>query len=464
MSGDPNPATEPDRDAGPAQKREAQIEGNQECDTGTFKVPFPYKHPNDKLPLQPAARRPAVLYQPWTRTHASTGGTKAPSLPRNAWAGAWAEFHHLYGGLNPPQHRYGSSGGAVGGPVGDLGPAAVQPGCFLRYPLKFMPVTVLPGDTEGPAVSYRREAPRLREPFCLETFPGRRGAPRGDRGSWGRRRDQRMEAPPPPPHSCVSPASLSPSFPIPSLLPVEDRKPREELLYEHLVSRGVQCPGTTLCPVSSSPSSSSSLSTSSGFNPQHEFMSFQAEQKVISRCSSSPFSSPPPSPDTFPWLLPHFAAGSLIELRDGRLKRVEDLRTEDFLLGSAARQGLRLSCCTVQSITSSTSSCSSSSRSPALSRLLILLHDQNSQELVDVYVEYPFFVRGRGWSSCCPERTARLCGLSCSQLSVGDVCLALTPASPGGPPHPGEAGQCGAGQAGPPVQVPAPLEGPVEGE
>lgn len=49
------------------------------------------------------------------------------------------------------------------------------------------------------------------------------------------------------------------------------------------------------------------------------------------------------------------------------------------------------------------------------------------QELVDVYVEYPFFVRGCGWSSCSPERTARLCGLQCRQLSVGDVCLALTP-------------------------------------
>lgn len=51
------------------------------------------------------------------------------------------------------------------------------------------------------------------------------------------------------------------------------------------------------------------------------------------------------------------------------------------------------------------------------------------QELVDVYVEYPFFVRGRGWSSCSPQKTAHLCGLQCHQLSVGDVCLALTPIS-----------------------------------
>ncbi|KAK5872932.1 hypothetical protein PBY51_013590 [Eleginops maclovinus] len=143
------------------------------------------------------------------------------------------------------------------------------------------------------------------------------------------------------------------------------------------------------------------------------------------------------SPNNFPWLLPHFVAGSLIELRDGRLRRVEHLQTEDFLLGALACPDLCLSSCTVQSISpsaSASSSSSSSSSSSTISRLLILLHDQQSQELVDVYVEYPFFVRGRGWSSCSPLRTARLCGLHCHQLSVGDICLALTPIST--PQHP----------------------------
>lgn len=154
----------------------------------------------------------------------------------------------------------------------------------------------------------------------------------------------------------------------------------------------------------------------------------------------------PRPPNRLPWLLPHFLAGSLIELRDGRLRRVEHLQTEDFLLGAMACPDLRLSCCTVQSITPSASS--------SISRLLILLHDQRSQvshfphssrsveqftftslncpclqELVDVYAEYPFFVQDHGWSSCSPQRTARLCGLQCRQLSVGDVCLALTPLS-----------------------------------
>ncbi|KAI4881084.1 hypothetical protein NFI96_012671 [Prochilodus magdalenae] len=45
---------------------------------------------------------------------------------------------------------------------------------------------------------------------------------------------------------------------------------------------------------------------------------------------------------------------------------------------------------------------------------------------VEVLAEYPFFVFGQGWSSCCPERTTQLLELPCAKLSVGDVCISLT--------------------------------------
>lgn len=48
------------------------------------------------------------------------------------------------------------------------------------------------------------------------------------------------------------------------------------------------------------------------------------------------------------------------------------------------------------------------------------------QVSVEVLVEYPFFVFGQGWSSCCPERTTQLLELPCTKLSVGDVCISLT--------------------------------------
>lgn len=41
-------------------------------------------------------------------------------------------------------------------------------------------------------------------------------------------------------------------------------------------------------------------------------------------------------------------------------------------------------------------------------------------------MEYPFFVFGQGWSSCCPDRTTQLLDLPCTKLSVGDVCISLT--------------------------------------
>lgn len=48
------------------------------------------------------------------------------------------------------------------------------------------------------------------------------------------------------------------------------------------------------------------------------------------------------------------------------------------------------------------------------------------QVSVEVLIEYPFFVFGQGWSSCCPDRTTQLLELPCTKLSVGDVCISLT--------------------------------------
>ena len=41
-------------------------------------------------------------------------------------------------------------------------------------------------------------------------------------------------------------------------------------------------------------------------------------------------------------------------------------------------------------------------------------------------MEHPFFVFGRGWSSCSPERTRQRYGLHCFRLVVGDICISLT--------------------------------------
>ncbi|XP_051517193.1 uncharacterized protein LOC127419665 [Myxocyprinus asiaticus] len=125
---------------------------------------------------------------------------------------------------------------------------------------------------------------------------------------------------------------------------------------------------------------------------------------------------PDPPPST---VLPHFSKGSLIELAGGHLKRVEEMKTEDFLRSADTLPEFHLSTCTILVI--------SPGPTNGFNHLQVLLTDHNTQELLTVLAEYPFFVRDRGWSSCSPQRSAQLYGLQCRQLSTGDVCLALTP-------------------------------------
>lgn len=86
---------------------------------------------------------------------------------------------------------------------------------------------------------------------------------------------------------------------------------------------------------------------------------------------SNPHTSSPvlrPSP---PALLPHFTKGSLIELGSGRLKRVEELRTEDFLRSADTSPEFHLSSCTVSLI--------SPSSAQGFSHLQVHLTDRNTQ-------------------------------------------------------------------------------------
>ncbi|KAI4905515.1 hypothetical protein NFI96_016526 [Prochilodus magdalenae] len=120
------------------------------------------------------------------------------------------------------------------------------------------------------------------------------------------------------------------------------------------------------------------------------------------------------------WVLSRFVEGSLIELVGGKLKRVEDLKMEDFEICTESSPELSLRKFTVQKITQSPT--------PGLNLLEVELADEFHSKLsLEVCEEYPFFVCGRGWSSCSPERTAHVCCLRCHQLYLGDVCLALTP-------------------------------------
>ncbi|KAM7383555.1 hypothetical protein PAMP_003196 [Pampus punctatissimus] len=129
--------------------------------------------------------------------------------------------------------------------------------------------------------------------------------------------------------------------------------------------------------------------------------------------------SPPISSSSSPVALPpFFMRGSIIQLADGELKRVEDLKTEDFIQSAEISSELKIDSSTVERI--------DSGQTPNAVVIQFSVGELKAQVCVEVLVEYPFFVFGQGWSSCCPDRTTQLFELSCAKLCVGDVCVSLT--------------------------------------
>ncbi|XP_049874289.1 ataxin-1 isoform X2 [Pectinophora gossypiella] len=135
---------------------------------------------------------------------------------------------------------------------------------------------------------------------------------------------------------------------------------------------------------------------------------------------SAPAPAPPPreEPPTSPERgapAPYFCRGALIRLEDGSLRRVEEMRTEDFVMSADRNGDLALTQCTLLRI---------EERGDRLA--LTLTYDRNrSQVELESTVEHPFFVYGRGWASYKPERTMARYGLRVQRLQVGDVCVSL---------------------------------------
>ncbi|XP_078270576.1 ataxin-1a [Rhinoraja longicauda] len=133
-----------------------------------------------------------------------------------------------------------------------------------------------------------------------------------------------------------------------------------------------------------------------------------------------PFSSPAMAASN--QLPPYFMKGSIIQLANGELKRVEDLKTEDFIQSAEISSDLKIDSSTVERVEGSQAS--------SFAVLQFAVGEHRTQVSVEVLAEHPFFVFGKGWSSCCPERTSQLFGLPCCKLSVGDVCISLTLRNP----------------------------------
>lgn len=293
------------------------------CDVATFKVPFPHRsHSEVRLkhsaPLQPMPRRTPALHQPWvqnstgSRPHFSSMFREHPGLL------TWRETGpavQLGWDFHSPQHQAGFS----------VAPYAL----YSAHPQEPS------GLSQGMVTSYSWERPKMLRDES-SSMNGQHGS--RNRGPYARKQERKA----------VGASQPSPSSHIP---PTKGLKPQHDTPLVRQSGRSC-ARGERL---------RSTMSSVRDYIP-----AVSSEKDSISSSSSSSL------PNPFPWLLPHFLAGSLIELRDGQLRKVEHLQTEDFLLGSLALPDLRLSCCTVQSIAAAPASSS-------VSRLLVLLHDQQSQ-------------------------------------------------------------------------------------
>lgn len=338
-----NPILVSDRDSLPFKKREQKacspLQG-QQCDTANFKVPYPYKTKHTG-PFQPVPRRMPALYQPWIQTPTRSKPHALSAFKEHHGWTEWREFSPLRPGWDF-SHNYQNHSNLSGTP-------AFFPG-NLPYASRYSSLSLIPEGFQRVCGGYGWE--KTLKDKGLSSVRQSYGR---HKGPYVKRGDRKMEYCPR--VEKASPPALSMCLPH---SPEEDLTLQHDLL--HKTTRTVS--GHSFGRVYPAISDSTCMST-----------------KEDCPAASSQHASSSASPNRFPWLLPHFVAGSLIELRDGRLRRVEHLQTEDFLLGSLACPDLRLSCCTVQSISPSASSSS-------IFRLFILLHDQQSQVKEDQWYYY----------------------------------------------------------------------------
>jgi len=136
------------------------------------------------------------------------------------------------------------------------------------------------------------------------------------------------------------------------------------------------------------------------------------------RKKKNSLTSPPSSPFSHPL---YYRKGSMIELADGSLKRVEEMTTEDFISCVQSSAELSLDESYVLKIENK-----ETWKTFDKSSLITFAAGKKNPFSVEVPVEQPFFVFGKGWSSCSPETTYQRYGLQCRQLEVGDSCVSLT--------------------------------------
>ncbi|KAF6040302.1 ATXN1 [Bugula neritina] len=117
----------------------------------------------------------------------------------------------------------------------------------------------------------------------------------------------------------------------------------------------------------------------------------------------------------------YFHVGSVIQLSENKLKRIEDLQTSDFEISADLSSNLSLDCSTVVRISEDLA------RGTAFLTFSVGNLKHNPVEAtVEATLEHPFFVFDQGWSSVSPEKTLIYYKMKCHKLKVHDRCISLT--------------------------------------
>jgi len=111
-----------------------------------------------------------------------------------------------------------------------------------------------------------------------------------------------------------------------------------------------------------------------------------------------------------------YKKGSVIQLSDGSLRKVEDMKTQDFISSASSAANLRVDTSIVAKI-------EDKGQNSAL--VTFSVGSKKATFTVETPGEHPFFVYDHGWSSCNPNRSLSRYGLQCHKLSEGDKCISL---------------------------------------
>lgn len=112
----------------------------------------------------------------------------------------------------------------------------------------------------------------------------------------------------------------------------------------------------------------------------------------------------------------HFMRGTQLHVANGDVKKVEDLSSDDFLKCAAESDDVIVNASIVREIRINSGS------------VTIVFETGLERQRVPLkcQIEHPFFVLGKGWSSCNPRKSGENYGLDCQLLEIGNVCVVLT--------------------------------------